>query len=91
MDNRWFPDQALDDAGGRVPPWVPVFLAEIIVTGDVEAAVLEAGIELVTALELMEAEPAFLFYWDRALRMHQSVAAGVPYSEAAGEVEADVH
>lgn len=67
------------------PTWVAHFLAGLIVTGSVREAVAEAGIDFDTAWALREAEPAFAFYWDKGLRAHREIMAGVPYWEAVAD------
>ena len=81
-----------DDGGEAVaPPWVAQFLAGLIVTGSVRTAVAEAGIEFETAWALRRAEPEFAMYWDRALRVHKGVMAGLAMLDAAAKEEASVH
>lgn len=71
------------------PPWVAHFLSGLIVTGSVRTAVAEADIDFDAAWALRRAEPAFAMYWDRAVRVHKAVMAGVPYFDAVGNEEED--
>jgi len=59
---------------GEAPPWVSQFLAGLIVTGNLRQTLDEAEIDFDTAWRLREAEPAFAYYWDKALRVHKSGA-----------------
>jgi hypothetical protein len=80
-----------EGAGADAPPWVAEFLAGLIVTGSVREAVAEAGIDFETAWAVRRTEPAFEMYWDRAVRVHKRVMAGVPFLEAAADEEVRVH
>ena len=73
------------------PPWVAEFLATLIVTGSVREAVSGAGTDFETAWALRRAEPEFAMYWDRAVRVHQAVMAGVSLLDAAAAEEASLH
>jgi hypothetical protein len=88
---RRVPDQVRDDQEAAAPPWVALFLAGLIVTGSVREAVAEAGIDFETAWALRSAEPEFAMYWDRALRVHEDVAAGLALVDAVELEEGSVH
>jgi hypothetical protein len=66
-----------------VPAWVPKFWAGLMVTGRVREALAEAGIDFETAWAFREDYPVFAMYWDRAVRVHKRVDAGMPFGEAA--------
>jgi hypothetical protein len=51
---------------------VPAFLAELMITGSLRAAVAHAGIAFETVSALRRAEPEFAKYWDRALLVHRT-------------------
>jgi hypothetical protein len=91
----WVPGRGWDDddddegEGAPAPAWVPAFFTGLIVTGSLRQAVAEAGIDFDTAWALREVEPEFAMYWDRALRLHAAIKAGVPYFEAVAAVEAE--
>jgi hypothetical protein len=95
---RWIPDQVRDDddhddvdGEAAVPAWVTHVLAGLMVTGSTRTALAEAGIEFDTAWALHEEEPEFAMYWERALRVHKGVMAGLAMLDAAECEEASVH
>jgi hypothetical protein len=80
-----------DGCDELVPPWVTEFLAGLVLTGSVRQAVDEAGIDFETAWDLRRAYPEFAMYWDRALRVHKGVMAGLAVRDAVEAEEARVH
>ena len=82
-----------DDVDGEagVPAWVTPFLAGLMVTGSIRTALAEAGIEFDTAWALHEEQPVFAMYWERALRVHKGVVAGLALLDSAECEEASVH
>ena len=91
MDSRCRGNDEDDDENARPPRWMTPFLTGLIVTGSVRTALGEAGIELETAWALREEEPEFAMYWERALRVHKGVMAGLAMLDAAESEEARVH
>lgn len=91
VERRRIPDRVRDEESAKAPPWVRHFLAGLIVTGSLRQALAEAGIDFDTAWALRRAEPEFAMYWDRAVRVHKSVAAGVPFLDAVAAEEESVH
>ena len=86
---RWVTNEP---PSGRVQPaWVTHFLTGLIVTGSIRTALAEAGIGFQTAWALREEEPEFAMYWERALRVHKGVMAGLAMLDAAEFEEASVH
>ena len=75
----------------EAPPWVAPFLAGLMVTGSVRAAVADAGIDFDAAWVLRKAEPAFAMYWDKALCVHRLVMAGTSFADAVAAEEASTH
>ena len=85
-EGKWIPDWVGDEWAPEAPMWVAAFLTGLIVTGILRQALDEAGIDFDTAWALRRAEPEFAMYWDRAMRAHRRIAAGVPFWEVlAGE------
>jgi hypothetical protein len=70
-----------------VPAWVPKFWAGLMVTGSLREALAEAGIDFETAWAFREDYPVFAMYWDRAMRVHKRIDAGMPFGEAAAREE----
>jgi hypothetical protein len=89
---RWFPEQVRDDESGaaEAPAWTAAFLSGLIVTGSVRQAVDEAGIDFEVAWALRREYPEFAMYWDRALRVHRRIMAGVPFLEAVAAEEGGI-
>ena len=91
VKGRRIPEQVRDDEEEEeVPAWVARFWAGLIVTGSVRAALEEAGVGFETAWAWREAYPLFASYWDRAVRIHKAVMAGVPMHDALAADEAGV-
>jgi hypothetical protein len=82
-EGRQVPDRIRDDEGAEVPAWVPKFWAGLMVTGSLREALAEAGIDFETAWAFREDYPVFAMYWDRAMRVHKRIDAGMPFGEAA--------
>jgi hypothetical protein len=80
-------DRVRDDEGVEVPAWVPKFWAGLMVTGSLREALAEAGIDFETAWAFREDYPVFAMYWDRAVRVHKRIDAGMPFGEAAAREE----
>jgi hypothetical protein len=80
-------DRVRDDEGVEVPAWVPKFWAGLMVTGSLREALAEAGIDFETAWAFREDYPVFAMYWDRAMRVHKRIDAGMPFGEAAAREE----
>jgi hypothetical protein len=81
VKRRRVPEQVRDDE--EAPAWCRDFFAGLIVTGSVREALGEARVDFETAWAWRGHYPLFAMYWDRAIRVHKAVAAGVPPGEAA--------
>jgi hypothetical protein len=62
---------------------MPKFLEGLIATGSVREAVEDAGVDFEVAWALRQRSLVFRVYWDRAVRVHKRIDAGMPFGEAA--------
>jgi len=79
VKKRRVPDSVRDD---DVLTWMTRFFEGLMATGSVRRALEEAKVDFETAWALRR-YPEFAIYWDRAIRVHKAVKAGVPPREAA--------
>jgi hypothetical protein len=89
MDSRFRGDD--DDCEAAAPPWLPEFLATLMLTGSVREAVDAAGISFDTAWALRRTEPAFAMYWDRAGLVHRGLCSGLEFHDAVAAAEGGVN